>query len=408
MKNIIINTASYFDGERYHASGPYQLLIREGVILSIQQGMSETTNMPDGFEQADTLDVKFLMPGLVEAHCHLFLNGAELDFKIRSNYLKAPLAEMMQTAHDNVEASHAAGITLIRDAGDRYGVNHQIRHELLADGKGPVIRSPGLALRQTGRYGAFMAREISSPEEICTAIDKAAQTADDLKILLTGIIDFKAGAVIRPPQFDLDSLKLMVAQATKHGIKTFVHCSGLDGLKLAVEAGVHSIEHGFFMNEAILDVMAEKKIAWVPTFSPVNFQWARPELVGWDENTVINIRQILDNHLHHLEIADSYGVQLIAGSDAGSYGVSHGSALVDELYFFLEAGLPMAQVLKSATSRPRRLWGCKSSNITENNQADFVILGASPFEDKDALRDVRMVFNQGSLINYEPNKKGAI
>ncbi len=405
MKNTIINTLCYFDGQRYHDGGPYQLLIKDGVILSVRQGAADK---PVGFEQADTLDVKFLMPGLVEAHCHLFLNGGELDFKTRRNYLKAPLAEMMQTAHDNVNASLSAGITLIRDAGDRYGVNHRIRAELSADGKGPVIRSPGLALRQTGRYGAFMAKEISSPEEICTAIDKTAQTSDDLKILLTGIMDLKAGAVTKQPQFDLDSLKLMVAHAARHKIKTFVHCSGLDGLILAVDAGVHSIEHGFFMNEDILDIMAEKEIAWVPTFSPLHFQWAQPELAGWDENTIINIRQILDNHLHHLEIADRKGVQLIAGSDAGSYGVSHGSALVDELYFFLEAGLPMAQVLKSATSRPRRLWGCKSSNITENNQADLVILGASPFEDKTALRDVRMVLSQRSLISFEQAGKGPV
>ncbi len=393
MKDIIIHTPGYFDGSHYHNHGPYRLLIRDGIILSIEHGAADT---PAGFEGADILEAQFLMPGLVEAHCHLFLDGAEQDFKARSNYLKVPMADMMQTARGNVDASLAAGITLIRDAGDRFGVNHKIREEFAVRGKGPVIRSPGLALRQPGKYGAFMAREVSSPEEIHTGLAETARTADDIKILLTDIIDFEAGAVTKPPQFDMNSLKQMVAQAAGYGLKTFVHCSGLDGLKIAVEAGVGSIEHGFFMNEAILDVMAEKEIAWVPTFSPVHFQWTRPELAGWSEKTISNIRRILDNHLHHLNIAHRKGVAIVAGSDAGSYGVCHGSALIDELYFFLEAGLPMAQVLKSVTSRPRRLWGCLSADIMENNPADLVILGSSPFDHRDALRDVRMVITRGT------------
>jgi len=398
MKELIITARCYFDGRIYHDRGPYRLHIRDDLIVSIQSAPFQLADLPQGGSHAELLNVDFLMPGLVEAHCHLFLDGGELDYAARSDYLKVPQEKMLQTARCNVAANQAAGITLIRDAGDRYGVNHAIRQEYVAREGAPAIRSPGLGLRQPKKYGAFMAREVSTEREIRSAVAETALQANDLKILLSGIIDFEAGAVTKPPQFDLAQLKLMLALAAECGLKTFAHCSGLDSLKIAVEAGVDSIEHGFFMTADILDVMAEKQIAWVPTFSPVHFQWSRPELARWSENTIDNLRRILDNHLRHVEIAHRRGVPLVAGSDAGSYGVCHGLALIDELGFFLEAGLPMQQVLESATSRPRRMWNCHLANIEAHNPADFVVLGTSPFEDAQALRDVRMVYSQGGLV----------
>lgn len=404
MKNLIINTPCYFDGQVYRDNGPYRLLIREGLISLIQQYSPDLPVSPKGFENAEILDAAFVMPGLVEAHCHLFLDGGKLDFKERSNYLKLPFESMLHTARKSVEANLLSGVTLIRDAGDRYGVNHAVRRELKERRRGPVIRSPGFGIRMQNQYGSFIANEVSNQQQIRDTINEAAKRVDDLKIILTGIIDFEAGAVTKPPQFDLDSLKLMTKLAAEHGLKTFAHCSGLDGLELAVKSGVDSIEHGFFMTEAILDEMAEKEIAWVPTFSPVHFQWENHKLVGWNDHTISNLRRILDDHLQHVEVAFSKGVQLIAGSDAGSYGVCHGSALIDELNFFLEAGLPMQEVLISATSRPRHLWCSEAANIVENNSADMVILGANPFEDYEALRDVNLVITQGAVIGCGENK----
>ncbi len=70
------------------------------------------------------------MPGLVEAHAHLFLDGSELDTATRNAYLSAEPAQMMATARENAAKSVRAGVTLVRDAGDKYGINHEIRREL--------------------------------------------------------------------------------------------------------------------------------------------------------------------------------------------------------------------------------------------------------------------------------------
>jgi imidazolonepropionase-like amidohydrolase len=242
-----------------------------------------------------------------------------------------------------------------------------------------------------------MALEVKIPQEIIKAVREFSGMSDDLKILQSGIIDFAAGTVKGKPQFDLEQLNLMVATAGELGLKTFAHCSGREGLEIAIEAGVDSIEHGFFITEELLQKMAETEIAWVPTFSPVHFQWEHPEIVGWDQQTVGNLRSILDHHLASVAAAFKYGVNLIAGSDAGSQGVDHGRGLIDEIFFFLQAGLPLAAALQTATSIPRKLWGAEAADLQKGNVTNFIMLAGSPFQDVENLRRVREVVTSDTL-----------
>ncbi|MCB1436210.1 MAG: amidohydrolase family protein [Rhodobiaceae bacterium] len=396
---IFVATA-YFDGERGHGDGPYTILVDGERIVDVVGGdrSAERGELPEAFRAAGVpvTHCSFLMPGLVEAHAHLLLDGAKLELDARSAYLKASDEEMMETGRRNLTANLAAGVTVIRDAGDRFGVNHRIRAEAAkANRLMPDIRSPGLAIRKPKKYGAFMAIEVDTPEEIVAGINQLLKTGDDLKILLTGIIDFEAGQVKGKPQFDIAEAQLIVETARKRGRPTFAHCSGADGLEIAIAAGIDSIEHGFFMTDELLEKMVHRGIAWVPTFSPVHFQWARPDIVGWNEETVGHLRRIVDSHLEHVGKAAQLGGLLVAGSDSGSHGVPHGSALVDEMFFFLEAGLTMDQTLRSATSLPRRLWGVGSADIVAGGRADFITLAGSPYDDPQALRQVKSICRRG-------------
>lgn len=414
MNHLIISADSYFDGLDYHNDGPYLFTIENGTISAIIQHRKNpvTGSYPSIFNETDvpTYKAPFIMPGLVEAHCHLFLDGGELNFKARSEHLKLPVDEMLETARRNVNYSLERGITLIRDAGDKHGVNLRIRDESASrTGAQPVIRAPGLGIRRPKRYGSFMAAEVDSKDEIVETIDRLSKNSDDLKIILTGIIDFEAGCVKGEPQFDLDSLKLITQTATSKNLLTFAHCSGEAGLKLAVEAGVDSIEHGFFMSRDILERMADKGIAWVPTFSPVHFQWARPEFAGWDKNTLSNLNKILESHRESLALAGELGVPIVAGSDAGSHGVQHGDALINEIFFLLESGLPLESVLRAAISTPRMLWGEESANLVEGNKANLVALGGDPFLDTSHLWNVSAVFKDRlHLAQNTQKQKGVV
>ena len=372
-----------FDGEALLDRGPFLVTIDGGVIVQL-----------DRVASGPAADVTggFLMPGLVEAHAHVFLDGALVDAAARNARRAAGPGQWLPTARANLARCTRAGVTVVRDAGDRYGVNHAMRDELAAREDAPIaLRSPGAALKRAKRYGGFIGNDVAGGDDLRSAVAELCRASDDIKIILTGVVDFAAGCVAGAPQFDVEELTLIVAEAHARGRKTFAHCSGLAGLDVAVAAGVDSIEHGYFMSRDILARMADKGIVWVPTFAPVHFQWACPQHSGWDRGTIENLSRILDAHGEHLSLADELGVAVIAGSDAGSPGVEHGAGLIDELLHLLRAGLPMAAVLRAATSRPRALWGMAPAGIARGQCADMILLDRSPFDDPTALREVRLV-----------------
>lgn len=380
-----------FDGDRLLDGGPWRVAVENGTITAIEPAAPGT--------KADMAGA-FLMPGLTEAHAHLFLDGSLIDSGARNAQAQASAFGMLATGRRNLDKSARAGITLVRDAGDRYGINHALRTELCNGKSLPLtLRSSGAALKRAKRYGAFIGHDVGEGEalpaavaERCNSLDGASEGAsDDIKIILTGVVDFTAHIVKGEPQFDRDELSLIVRSAHAHGRKTFAHCSGLAGLTVAVAAGVDSIEHGYFMNREILEQMADKRIAWVPTFAPVAFQRAAPQHAGWDRTTVANIARLLDDHATHVALAHALGVAVLAGSDAGSPGVDHGTGLIDELLHLYQAGLPMQAVLRAATSLPRRLWDDDGSRIAKGQPADMILLDQSPFDDPQALRAVGLV-----------------
>ncbi len=417
MNALAIIADGYFDGTRHHERGPFTFEVVDGRIEEVLSGDRSdalaTRHRHLRGEELPVLRAPFVMPGLVEAHCHLFLDGAELDFEARKNYLNAPRETMLSVGRRSLEQNLAAGVTLIRDAGDIHGINAQLQAETAGrTGGSPVIISAGRALRKAGRYGSFMALEATDSASIVHLIHQLAPTAGQLKILLTGIIDFERGQMKGGVQFDLDETRLIVRTARELGLRTFAHCSGLDGLKIAVEAGIDSIEHGFFMTRDILFMMADKGIVWVPTFSPVQFQHRRPELAGWSADTVAGLRRILDNHREHLAFAAEIGVAIVAGSDAGSYGVPHGRGVIDELFFQHDAGLSIEQCLASATSVPRRVWGCEPADLAAGQRANLVALEGSPFDSIEHLRHMRFLVHDrklapGAMHKHDPRRAGA-
>ena len=382
---------AYFDGEMLFDRGPFLVTVDGGVIMRVECVSPETF--------ADAAGA-FLMPGLVEAHAHLFLDGALVDAGARNARLTGSAADMLATARDNLAKSTRAGVTVMRDAGDRYGVNHAMRDELAACKDAPIaLRSPGAALKRAKRYGAFIGNDVAGGVELRAAVAELCRASDDIKIILTGVVDFADGCVKSAPQFDVDELRLIVTEARTQGRMTFAHCSGLAGLETAVAAGVDSIEHGYFITRDILGRMADKRIAWAPTFAPVHFQWAEPQHAGWDRATVGNLSRLLDDHAEQVRHAHELGVAVIAGSDAGGPGVDHGGGLIDELSHLLRAGLPMQAVLRAATSLPRALWNMPSARIAPGSRADMILLDRSPFDDPSALRNVRLVVRGGCCVS---------
>jgi len=373
----------WFDGD-VHRPQQSTLVVKAGRIAEISAGDHGADLERQGIRVERG---SFLLPGLVDAHAHLFLNGKPTDSQVRSAHLKQPLERLKEAARMSGRQALDCGVTMVRDAGDRHGINNQMREEARNPANGlPQVRSAGLGVKRPKRYGAFMAKDVEDAEAIRASVTELAMTNDEIKLILTGIIDFDAGAVTDEPQFDLESAKLVVDTAKACGKNTFAHCSGIKGLAIAAHAGVGSIEHGFFMDREILGVMADKGVAWTPTFCPVHFQWAHPEAIGWSAQTVGNLRRILDSHAEHLLLAQQMGVRLLLGTDAGSMGVEHGYALFEEIDRYLEAGLPLEATLTAATAGARRYFGFEHARLEKGALFDVILTAASPFDDISVLR----------------------
>ena len=293
-----------------------------------------------------------LLPGLIEGHAHLFLEGGEENPDRRAVYLKQPDEELLARAEARMPRILSLGIIAMRDAGDKNGVGLALQRRYRAAPRGatPYLDSPGPALHHQGRYGSFMGRAIEENGSLEAAVaDRVAAGAHRIKLIATGIINFEKGAVTAKPQMPAEELARAVAAARALGRQTFAHCSGNDGVANCLEAAVDSIEHGFFVDDAQLARMRDADIAWVPTFAPVQFQVDRAAQLGWSDAIVANLQRILDRHAASLTFAARLGVRIVAGSDAGSHGVAHGHGFLHELELMERAGLGALQVLRAAT-----------------------------------------------------------
>ena len=388
----------WFDGEERHAQRT-TMTVEDGRLASVAAGDHGEALAAQGWPVERGA---FLMPGLVDAHVHLFLDGATTDSKQRSEHLKQPLGTLTEAGRRAAAQALIHGVTTVRDGGDRHGVNHRLRDAARRPGSRLAqVRSAGLGIKRAKRYGAFMATDVGDDESIRGSVSELARANDEIKLILTGIIDFDAGAVTDEPQFTLEEARSVVETAHAAGRKVMTHCSGLKGLAVAAGAGVDSIEHGFFMDRVTLELMRDKDLAWTPTFCPVHFQWARPDAAGWSAQTVGNLRRILDAHAEHLLLAHRMGVRLLLGTDAGSMGVRHGVAVFEEIDRFLEAGLPLAAVLRAATSQPRRHFADPHPLLAAGAVFEAVQLAASPFADAQALRRPQRIWAP-SMSGAEP------
>ncbi len=210
----------------------------------------------------------------------------------------------------------------------------------------------------------------------------SAAGADRIKLIATGIIDFSKGAVTAEPQMTTEEIHALVAAAQSFGKQTLAHASGDAGIDRTIEGGVDTIEHGYFLRDDQLAPMRDRNIAWVPTFAPVQAQLDNADLLGHDATIVSNLKRILDQHAATLLKAHQLGVTVLAGSDAGSYGVPHGLGLLYEMSLMERAGLTPLAVLNAATGVPSQRLAFKDSfgQIRPGFRARFILTEHSPLD----------------------------
>lgn len=347
-----------------------------------------------------------LLPGLIEAHAHLFLEGGELTLDRRAEYLKQDAAGLLASAMPRLEKLVRLGVTAVRDAGDKDGVGLALSklYQSASRPLMPYLDSPGAAIHHRGRYGSFMGGALEDHASPAACVEaRVAAGADRIKLIPTGIINFKQGAVTTEPQMTVEELRQLAAAANTAGRQTFAHASGDAGIERVIEGGIDSVEHGFFVRDDQLARMRDRQIAWVPTFAPVQLQVDEAARYGWDATVVGNLQRILDAHATSLVKAQALGVLIIAGSDAGSCGVAHGTGFLRELELMEQAGLPPWAVLNAATgvSAGRLGYREKFGRIEPGWLSRFILTRHAPLSGVAALRRAKTVVFDGRVLTHD-------
>jgi len=346
-----------------------------------------------------------VVPGLIEAHAHLFLDGAPIDNEQRKKYLAQSPSWMRRRAEARLPRLLRMGVMAVRDAGDRVGVGLQLSaHCRVAHQRGealPYLDSPGAAIHHKGRYGSFMSDPVEDYPDIDTCVhQRIAAGAHRIKLIATGIINFKTGTVTAPPQMSVDELRAFAAAARRQNRQTFAHATGAEGVGRVIDAEIDTVEHGFFITDEHLMWMRDLALAWTPTFAPVQVQVDRAAEMSWDVQTVAHLQRILDQHARALQRATEIGVTILTGSDAGSCGVPHGEGLLREMELMQQAGLSSLDVLRAATGHAAQRLGLAEpiGMLTPGRTARFILTPHAPLVNVAELRKNKIIVFDGHVM----------
>lgn len=334
----------------------------------IQAVMPITGDMPQ--PDSDLSDYTIL-PGLIDSHLHLSMSGKN-DPEIRTTQLTAPFEDVKDIISEHIQQLLAYGVIAARDGGDHYAHALRYKQKCLIPGEF-CLKVAGKAWHKPGRYGSLIGRPPS--QTLAEAILTHSDGADHVKIVQSGLNSLKNFGKQTPPQFSSDELSRAVETANHLKLPVMVHTNGEIPTRIAIEAGCHSVEHGFFMGEDNLRQMADKGIFWVPT--AYTMKAYAEQLHGSKEADIA--RKNLDHQLEQIAKAKQFGVLIAVGTDAGCPGVHHGAAIIEELKLLMHAGFSLSEAIQCSTLNGAKLLGLKDSGrLAPGMKADFIAVKGTP------------------------------
>jgi imidazolonepropionase-like amidohydrolase len=317
----------------------------------------------------------WLLPGLVDAHCHVGLGRGGVHIGDLAGLREQALAE------------RDAGVLALRDCGSPVDTRVLDEHDDL-----PRIIRAGRHLAATRRYIPDLAIELE-PGDLVEQVRVQARRGDGWVKLVGDWIDRGVGDLA--PEWPADVVAAAIAAAHEEGARVTAHTFGTDALPGLIGAGIDCIEHGTGLTEELIGEMAERGTAVVPTLVNVaNF----PGFAAAGEKRfpayASTMRRLHAQSGAVVRAAYEAGVPVFAGTDAGG-GIDHG-VIADEVRALHDAGLP-AEAAVGAASWAARGW-LGLPGITEGAPADLVVYAADPRADLDTLQRPQRTVLRGAVV----------
>lgn len=389
---IIVDARMHIDGDRVK-----------------EVGRQADLGVPSGAQHLEFGD-SVVIPGLIDAHLHL-IGARTLDpMQWAIADLSLATARATSDCRDLVEA----GFTTVRDVGSAIALGLR---DAVAEGTivGPRIRTSGRALSQTGGHGdthflpwewvesgmGLVGSTLADGEAECRRVtrQRIRDGVDLIKIMTTGGVLSEKDSP-QQTQYTASEIDVITTEAHRVGLPVASHAQGAPGINLALEYGVDTIEHGFYLNDRSIELFHETEAIFVPTLAISHRLATEGEAFGLPEYAQTKVEQAYEAHFESVRRAYEAEVPIAVGTDfLGSELLQHGDNAIEAELLVERVGMAEIDALRAATSVAADALGFDDvGSLASGKLADFVVLDANPLDDITALREIRAVFKGGERI----------
>src|ERR1700724_1765999 len=386
---------------------PNQVIVVEGEKI-VSVGTAGASKVPADAKRID-LPNAAILPGLIDAHTHL-----TVDPKFGYDRLAVSVPRETLIGAKNARVTLQAGFTTVRNVGASGYSDVALRDAINAgDVPGPRMLVSGPALSITGGHCdndmlpfEYHALADGVADGIAAVQQKVRQNikygSDLIKVCATGGV-LSLGDNPQASQYTLEEMKAIVADAHRLGRKVAAHAHGAEGIRWATEAGVDSIEHGSYIDDAGIAAMKEHGTYLVPTLYLGDWMMENAEQTHMPPPLMAKAREVIPAARKNIAHAFTSGVKVAFGTDAAVY--PHGLN-GREFAVMVKLGLTPLQAIKAATENAADLlgWSGKVGSLEPGAWADVVAVDGDPVKDVTTLERVKFVMKGGEVIRNEYGK----
>ena len=403
------------DGTEQMEPAAHKMVLVDGEKIT---AIVEDTAPCEGYEKVD-LKGGYLMPGLINLHVHLAGNGkpsakprdnAALVRRILSNGLTRAVAYRLVCSYAKLEL--LGGVTTIRTVGGLADFDTRCRDDAA---KGKILAPRILAANEGisvpgGHMAGSVAVAAHSNAEALAQLRRAGEQGVDLvKLMITGgVLDATQKGTPGELKMKPEMVRAVCDEAHRLGYPVAAHTESPEGVKVALENGVDSIEHGAKMDEETIRLYKERGAFVCTTISPaLPYALFDPAISGASEKEQYNGRIVFDGVVESARTALANGIPVGLGNDVGCPYVTQYDFWRELCYFHKYCGVSNQFALHTATLRNARLAGVGdvTGSIEAGKSADFIVTRKNPLDDLTALRQLELVVCRGRAVHKPAPKR---